>query len=137
MVSTRPVDWSRYQELLKLRDFDAITMGWGMNAPESDPRQIWHSESTKEGGDNFVQWKSVEADRLIEKGRRTMDEAERMLVWRELEAVIADEQPYTFVRISPWLRFVKREFGNVQTYRTGLEPQEFFKSSATPTPAAN
>jgi hypothetical protein len=32
---------------------------------------------------------------------------------------------------------VKREFGNVQTYRTGLEPQEFFKSSATPTPAAN
>ncbi|MEY3141923.1 MAG: hypothetical protein RLY21_416 [Planctomycetota bacterium] len=137
MVSTRPVDWSRYQELLKLRDFDAITMGWGANAPESDPRQIWHSESTREGGDNFVQWKNSEADRLIEKGRRTMDEAERMQVWRELEAVIADEQPYTFVRVSPWLRFVKRDFGNVQTYRTGLEPQEFFKISAVPTPAGN
>ncbi|MBU3729590.1 MAG: hypothetical protein FGM37_10150, partial [Phycisphaerales bacterium] len=57
VVKTRPVDWSRYQELLKLRDFDAITLAWGSNAPESDPRQIWHSESTKEGGDNFTQWR--------------------------------------------------------------------------------
>jgi peptide/nickel transport system substrate-binding protein len=137
MVTTRPVDWSRYQEFLKLRDFDAITMGWGANAPESDPRQIWHSESIKEGGDNFVQWRNEQADALIEKGRRTMDEAQRMLVWRELEATIAEDQPYTFVRVAPWLRFVKRDFGNVQTYRSGLEPQEFFKVGAAATPAAN
>jgi peptide/nickel transport system substrate-binding protein len=137
VVVTRPVDWSRYQEILKLRDFDAITLAWGSNAPESDPRQIWHSESTKEGGDNFVQWRNADADALIEKGRRAMDEAARMQVWREFEALVAEEQPYTFVRVSPWLRFVKREFGNVNTYRTGLEPQEFFKvpSSSAPAPA--
>ena len=70
IMTTRPVDWSRYQELLKLRDFDAITMGWGNNAPESDPRQIWHSESIKEGGDNFTQWNSPQCDALIEQGRR-------------------------------------------------------------------
>lgn len=131
VMTTRPVDWSRYQEILKLRDFDAITLAWGNNAPESDPRQIWHSESTKEGGDNFIQWRNADGDALIEKGRRTMDEAERMQVWRELEALIAEEQPYTFVRVAPWLRFVKREFGNVNTYRSGLEPQEFFKTTST------
>jgi hypothetical protein len=68
-----------------------------------------------------------------------MDEAQRMLVWREFEAVVADDQPYTFVRVAPWLRFVKREFGNVNTYRTGLEPQEFFKTTsaaASPEPAS-
>jgi|694.fasta_scaffold91636_2 peptide/nickel transport system substrate-binding protein len=127
VVKTRPVDWSRYQELLKLRDFDAITMGWGATAPESDPRQIFHSDSIREGGDNFVQWRSERADALIEKGRRTMDEEARMAVWREFEACVAEEQPYTFVRVAPWLRFVKREFGNVRTYKTGLEPQEFFR----------
>ena len=126
VVNTRPLDWSRYQEILKLRDFDAITMGWGANAPESDPRQIWHSESIKEGGDNFTQWSSKDCDALIEKGRRTMDEAQRMQVWREFEACIAEDQPYTFVRVAPWLRFVKREFGNVNTYKTGLQPEEFF-----------
>ncbi len=133
VVKTRPLDWSRYQEILKLRDFDAITMGWGANAPESDPRQIWHSESIKEGGDNFTQWSNKDCDALIEKGRRTMDEAERMQVWRQFEAVIAEDQPYTFVRVAPWLRFVKREFGNVNTYKTGLQPEEFFRvMTATP-----
>jgi peptide/nickel transport system substrate-binding protein len=139
IVTTRPVDWSRYQELLKLRDFDAITMGWGANSPESDPRQIFHSESIKEGGDNFTQWVNKDCDALIEKGRRTMDEATRMAVWRQFEACIAEDQPYTFVRVAPWLRFVKRDFGNVNTYKTGLEPQEFFRVSgnAQPTPSAN
>ena len=139
MVTTRPVDWSRYQELLKLRDFDAITMGWGANAPESDPRQIFHSESMKEGGDNFPQWVNKDCDALIEKGRRTMDEATRMAVWRQFEACVAEDQPYTFVRVYPWLRFVKRDFGNVNTYKTGLEPQEFFRVSGNvqPTPSAN
>jgi peptide/nickel transport system substrate-binding protein len=133
VVKTRPLDWSRYQEILKLRDFDAITMGWGANAPESDPRQIWHSESIKEGGDNFTQWSNKDCDALIEKGRRTMDEAERMQVWRQFEAVIAEDQPYTFVRVAPWLRFVKRDFGNVNTYKTGLQPEEFFRiMSANP-----
>jgi peptide/nickel transport system substrate-binding protein len=135
VMTTRPVDWSRYQELLKLRDFDAITMGWGANAPESDPRQIWHSESMKEGGDNFIQWSNKDCDALIEKGRRTMAEADRMLVWRQFEACVAEDQPYTFIRVAPWLRLVKRDFGNVNTYKTGLEPQEFFKLSAQP--AAN
>jgi len=139
IVTTRPVDWSRYQELLKLRDFDAITMGWGANAPESDPRQIFHSESIKEGGDNFTQWVNKDCDALIEKGRRTMDEATRMEVWRQFEACVAEDQPYTFVRVAPWLRFVKRDFGNVNTYKSGLEPQEFFRVSGStqPTPSAN
>ena len=125
VVGTRPLDWSRYQEILKLRDFDAITLGWGASAPESDPRQIWHSESIKEGGDNFVQWSNPACDALIEKGRRTMDTPARMLVWRQFEAVVAEDQPYTFIRVSPWLRFVKRDFGNVHTYRSGLQPEEF------------
>ncbi len=139
VVTTRPVDWSRYQELLKLRDFDAITMGWGANSPESDPRQIFHSESIKEGGDNFTQWVNKDCDALIEKGRRTMDEATRMEVWRQFEACIAEDQPYTFVRVAPWLRFVKKDFGNVNTYKTGLEPQEYFYISgrAQPAPSAN
>ncbi len=135
VMTTRPVDWSRYQELLKLRDFDAITMGWSATSPESDPRQIWHSESTKEGGDNFTQWINKDCDALIEKGRRTMVEADRMMVWRAFEACVAADQPYTFLRVAPWLRFVKRDFGNVNPYRTGLEPQEFFRVS--PTPAMN
>ena len=126
VMTTRPIDWSRYQDIIKSRDFDAITMAWSASAPESDPKQIYHSESMAKGRDNFTQWSSPAADKLIEQGRRTMDEQTRMLVWHELESVIAQEQPYTFIRVSPWLRFVKRDFGNVRMYKTGLSPEEFF-----------
>lgn len=134
VCKTRPVDWSRYQDITKSRDFDAITMAWGANAPESDLRQMFHSDSIAKGKDNFTQWSSKEADELIEKGRRTMDTPTRMLIWQQLEAVLAEEQPYTFVRVPPWLRFVKRDFGNVRMYKTGLVPDEFFHLRASMSP---
>jgi len=50
-------------------------------------------------------------------------------VWQEFPAVIHDEQPYTFIRVAPWLRFVKKGVGNVETYKSGLEPWEFFRAA--------
>jgi peptide/nickel transport system substrate-binding protein len=136
VVEVRVIDWSVMQEILKSRDFDALTMGWSASAPESDPRQIFHSESIKEGGDNFVQWSSPRADALIDRIRSTMDDAERMRVWHEFEATLHDEQPYTFIRVAPWLRFVKKSVGNVQTHKTGLEPWEFFRLETVATPGS-
>jgi len=135
ICDTRPVDWSAYQSILKARDFDAFTMAWAATAPESDLKQMFHSDSTAKGMDNWIQWKCPEADRLLDKGRATIDDETRMLVWHELEAVIADEQPYTFVRLPPWLRFVRRDVGNVNAYRTGLVPDEFFKAESVMAPA--
>jgi len=134
ICDTRPVDWSQYQAINKARDFDAIIMNWSASAPESDLKQMFHSDSTAKGMDNFVQWRSAEADRLIDKARRTIDDEERMKVWQELEAVLVDEQPYTFVRYPPWLRFIRRDIGNVNTYRTGLVPDEFFRAESVLAP---
>jgi hypothetical protein len=30
--------------------------------------------------------------------------------------------------VAPWLRFVKKGVGNVETYKSGLEPWEFFRA---------
>jgi peptide/nickel transport system substrate-binding protein len=134
--NVRVVDWAGIADILKSRDFDALTMGWGANAPESDPKQIFHSDSIREGGDNFVQWASPAADAAIDRIRTTIDIDERMKAWHEFGRILHEEQPYTFVRVVPWLRFVRREFGNVNTYRSGLYPAEFFRvGAASPTPA--
>ena len=133
-IDTKVVDWSIMQEITKSRDYDALMMGWSASAPESDPRQIFHSESIKEGGDNFVQWRSAEADQLIDKIRLTLEYDARMQIWHEFEATLHDEQPYTFIRVAPWLRFVKKTIGNVHPYKTALEPWEFFRYGAQATP---
>ncbi len=55
-----------------------------------------------------------------------------MKVWHQLERVLHDEQPYTFIRVAPWIRFVKQDVGNVNAYKTALEPWEFFLPGAEP-----
>ena len=123
----RVVDWSFYSDMLKRRDFDAMIMAWSASSPESDPKQIWHRLSILDQGDNFIQWDSPAASDLIDKGRAAMDREERMLVWHDFHSVIHEEQPYTFLRVSPWIRFINRDIGNVQTYPIGLETGEFFR----------
>ncbi|MCA9284465.1 MAG: hypothetical protein KDA22_04575 [Phycisphaerales bacterium] len=124
--NVRIVDWSVYSQILKTRDFDALIMSWSASAPESDPKQIFHSDSIADQGDNFIQWSNPEADRLIDAGRRELDTAKRQRIWHELHAVMHEEQPYTFVIDAPWKRIVRKRIGNVQMHRSGLEPWEFF-----------
>jgi peptide/nickel transport system substrate-binding protein len=128
VMKVKPIDWAAMADILKGRTFDALTMAWSASAPESDPRQIFHSESIKEGGDNFAQWNCPAADKAIDGIRSTLRFEERAKVWKEFQAVVHDEQPYTFIRVSPWLRFVKKSIGNVQTHKSGLEPWEFFRA---------
>jgi peptide/nickel transport system substrate-binding protein len=132
VVSLHPIDWSVGDPIRKSRNFDALTMSWGASAPESDPRQIWHSIAIKNQGDNFIQWNCPAADELIDKGRRELNREKRMKIWHEFERVVADEQPYTWIRIQPYLRFVKADVGNVVMHRKGPESTEFFRLSGGP-----
>lgn len=131
----RQMDWSVGDPVRNQRDFDAMFMGWGANAPESDPKQIFHSDSIKDQGDNFAQWSNPEADRYIDLARKELDPAKRAELWWAFEREMHEGQPYTWVRVRPWVRFVKPDVGNVQTYPKGLEPWEFFRGgAAVPTP---
>jgi len=124
----RKIDWAIFATTLDRRDFDAITMQWSNSSPESDPYQLWHSDSIANQGDNFTQWNNPEADRLIELGRITLDDDERMAVWHQLHAVFHDEQPYTFMLNSPWIRFISREVANVNPYSIGLDINEVYQA---------
>lgn len=128
-VTQRAVDWSQFDQILKTRDFDAITMGWSASAPESDLTQIWHTASIERQGHNFIQWRHPDQDRLIEAIRSELDFDRRMKLFHEFGRLLHEEQPYTFVRVPPWLRFIKKDYGNVHTYETGLETREFFRAT--------
>jgi len=128
-VSLRGVDWSVGDTIRKQRDFDAMTMGWGANAPESDPRQIFHSESIKDQGDNFGQWNSPAADGAIDSLRREIDFDKRMGYWRAFDRAMHDEQPYTWIRLQPETRVIKPNIGNVRVYPKGIEYLDYFRAS--------
>jgi peptide/nickel transport system substrate-binding protein len=134
----RGIDWSVGEDIRKQRDFDATSLAWGATAPESDPKQIYHSESIKNQGDNFAQWNNPEADKYIDLGRKELDFEKRMKYWQAFERVMHEDQPYTWIRIQAYPRFFKKDVGNVNTYPKGLEMWEYFRGGAAlPMQSAN
>jgi peptide/nickel transport system substrate-binding protein len=125
-VTLRVTDWAAMQTMQDNKDFDALTLSWSWSNPESDPYQIFHSSQATNEGDNWGSWINPKADELIERGRRSVNEAERMQVWHELHRLIADEQPYMFLLNIPWIRFVSNRIENVHEHPVCWDRREFF-----------
>ncbi|MGF1546542.1 MAG: peptide-binding protein [Thiotrichales bacterium] len=115
----KPAEWSVMLDLLKKKDFDAITLGW-TGGVESDLYQIFHSSQTKTNGDNFISYANPELDKLIEQARGTVDEERRMPLWHAAERILYEDQPYTWLMRRKSLIFIDTRMQNVEVTRLGL-----------------
>jgi peptide/nickel transport system substrate-binding protein len=118
-----PLDWSLMVERLNKKDFDAITLAWTAGI-ESDIYQMFHSSQAVADGDNFMSYINPELDRAIETARTTVDEKERLPHWHKAHAIIAEDQPYTFLMNPKSLVFLDQRIANVQKLERGLNPRD-------------
>jgi ABC-type transport system substrate-binding protein len=101
-VHTDLLEWSVFiQQRVNKLDFDALVLGWSMPI-EPDLYQIWHSSQTGPNQLNFVGFKNKEADELIIKIRQEYNHAKQVQYCHQLHAIIAREQPYTFLYVGKW-----------------------------------
>jgi ABC-type transport system substrate-binding protein len=101
-VQTDLLEWSVFiQERVNKLDFDALVLGWSMGI-EPDLYQIWHSSQTGPQQLNFVGFKNHKADELIVKIRQDYDHRTQVEYCHQLHALIAREQPYTFLYVGKW-----------------------------------
>jgi peptide/nickel transport system substrate-binding protein len=112
-------DWNIMMKNVETRNFDSICMGWSSDI-EDDPYQIFHSDQIADAGDNFISYINPEKDRLIESARRTVDDRKRLELWHQLERVIIDDQPYTFLLERKSLSFLDGRIANVDKSKLGL-----------------
>lgn len=124
----KPTDWPTLLEDLKQSRFDACTLGWSASV-ESDLFQIFHSSQINDAGDNRTAYSNPELDKLIEQARGESDEDKRMLLWQQAAAIVAEDQPYTFLLERQSLRFFDKRLGNVKESRMGLN---FLPTEVTP-----
>ena len=120
-----PYEWSVFEERLNQRNFDAIMLGWG-GVVQSDPYQIWHSSQIAGRGSNRIGFANDEADTLIEEARRTMDVEKRNKLYHKFHEILHFEQPYTFFRARPAIRFLDKRFENVKIHKIGLDIHEWY-----------
>ncbi|MCX4188957.1 peptide-binding protein [Methylophaga sp. OBS3] len=117
VVKPKPTEWSIMVENILQKNFDAITLAW-TSGIEIDIYQMFHSSQTVEGGDNFINYKNPELDKVIDAARAEVDEAKRMKLWHEAERILVEDQPYTFLFRRNTMAFVDKRIKNLE--KTGL-----------------
>lgn len=124
-----PQEWPVMLEMLDKKNFDAITLGW-TSGIETDIYQMFHSSQAKTNGDNFIHYGNEALDKLIDQARATVDEDKRMPMWQEAEAIMYEDQPYTFLFRRKTLAFIDKRIQNLGMTKVGLNssflPQETY-----------
>ncbi|MHC4931620.1 MAG: ABC transporter substrate-binding protein [Planctomycetota bacterium] len=124
LLEPYPREWTVMTKMLDDKAFDACMLGWG-NSWDSDPSQIWHSDSAKAAkGSNMVSYMNPEIDAVIEGLKVTFDPNKRTELWRKFQQIIVHDQPYcfTYIPIRPW--FINNRLGN--QFLAKLRPQDWF-----------
>lgn len=119
LLEPEPAEWPVMLDKINKKDFDAITIGW-TGGIEIDIYPMFHSSQTIIGGDNFIGYRNLKLDALIDQARTTINESERMDLWQNCERILYEDQPYTFLLRSKSLVFVDQRIRNVKTTQLGL-----------------
>ena len=130
-MKIQSLEWSVYLERLENRSYEACSLGW-TSSFDPDPYQVWHSQGIAPPGSNHVGYANAELDKLIEELRATFDMDKRIVIARRIEAIIHEDQPYTFLYAPYALTAVSAHFGNVRLFPGGLEPLIYVERPARP-----
>jgi peptide/nickel transport system substrate-binding protein len=114
-MNIQVMEWSSMIKILNAPDdpkkFDAVIIGWALGI-DPDSYSIWHS-SQYPSGLNFIKYNNPEIDRLLEKGRTTMDKEGRKDIYGKIQKFIADDQPYIFLWYPKVISGVRERVGGL------------------------
>ena len=80
------------------KSFEALFLGWALETPPEQPRQLWDSSGANEkGSSNAIGFSNKEADEIINKLDYEFDPEKRLALYHRFDQIIHDEAPYTFL----------------------------------------
>lgn len=103
-------------ERLLQGNFEAMYGGWDLD-PDPDPYALFHSSQIPPRGQNVVFYSNPQADRLIEAARRELDQSKRKEIYQQLHALLAEDQPYTWMIQASAKWALSKRLRNVQASR--------------------
>jgi len=97
------IEWSVFLENQKTHNYDACYSAWVGNAGvEESLHQLWHSSQIPNKGSNFYCYSNPEADRLMDAIETEPDKAKRFEMSHQLQHIIVEDQPVTYMSSPPF-----------------------------------
>ncbi len=90
-------EWHAWKEDVFLEhDFDIVFASWVFD-DSADISSLFHSAEIGLHKNNFIGYSNPEVDGLINESKLTLDHEKRRTINRKLHAILAEENPYTFL----------------------------------------
>ncbi len=119
--NTQLFEWAVFlKDFVNSMKFDALILGWSMGT-DPDLYQLWHSSQTGPRQLNFVGFENKKADELIVRIRQEYDHDQQLKMTHQLHALIAEEQPYTFLYVGKAARLLDKKLVIVDREPDGTE----------------
>lgn len=120
VLNLRVMEWQAFlNTVINPRNFEAVLMGWSLGL-KPDAYSIWHSDSNKKGGFNFIGYKNEEVDELIKKAEQTVNKVEFDRIYQKIFALIAKDNPYLFLVIPNSITAVNKKISPVTPSLIGV-----------------
>ena len=120
VMKLRVMEWQAFLNTVVLpRKFEAVLMGWSLGL-KPDAYSIWHSESRRKGGFNFVGYQNETVDQLIKQAEKTVDQEAFDALYREIFALIVEDNPYLFLVIPNSITVVNKAISPVSSSIIGV-----------------
>jgi peptide/nickel transport system substrate-binding protein len=114
-------EWQSWKEdVFVEHDFDIIFASWVFD-DSADISSLFHSGEIGPWKNNFGGYSNPEVDSLINESKLTLDYEKRRTINRKLHAILADENPYTFLwTLTNYAAYNKKE------RHVAIHPYKFF-----------
>ena len=129
VVVVNNLEWSVMLQQVERRKFDAVLLGWLLGL-SGDPYQLWHSSQTDDKESNHCNFVNKEADRIIERCRRELNDERRYKMLNRFQEIIMDEQPYTFLFVPKRLVAYDKRIQNVTFKLIGADRDRWWVPAA-------
>ncbi|WP_262965455.1 ABC transporter substrate-binding protein [Methylobacter psychrophilus] len=114
----RATDYNRFQEKMRAGNEQIFVWGWNVDYP--DPENLFFllygaNSKVKHGGENAVNYKNPEFDRLFEQMRNMDNNEQRYQIIQQLQEVVRHDAPWVF-------GFHPKNFSLFHSWYSNLKP---------------
>ncbi len=114
-------EWQAWKEdVFRDHNFDVVFASWVFD-DSADISSLFHSSEIGPWKNNFIGYSNPQVDSLIAESKLTLDYEKRRTIDRKLHAILADQQPYTFLWTLTNYAAYNRKIHHVE-----IQPYKFF-----------